>query len=170
MMTTQHIGAAGELLVQYQFLKHDIDSARLTTDSGVDLVVYAPLTALATTVQVKTILASSPAGGRGAISNGWWFPHTCRADMLALVRRPTACGSSPLTRHGNWPSSTTTRATASSIGARMRRRLPSAPAEKQTSPATPSIAASPSSSSEHRRELPSFASGYRGNVRAPCEG
>jgi hypothetical protein len=89
MMTTQHIGAAGELLVQYRFLKHDIDSARLTTDSGVDLVVYAPLTAAATTVQVKTIRASSPAGGRGALANGWWFPHTCRADMLALVRLST---------------------------------------------------------------------------------
>jgi hypothetical protein len=41
-MSTQHIGAAGELLVQYQLLKMGIDSARMTTDAGVDLVVYAP--------------------------------------------------------------------------------------------------------------------------------
>ena len=33
-MTTQHIGAAGELLVQYRLLKLGIDSARLTTDAG----------------------------------------------------------------------------------------------------------------------------------------
>jgi hypothetical protein len=32
-MNTQHIGAAGELLVQYQLLKLGIDSARLTTDA-----------------------------------------------------------------------------------------------------------------------------------------
>ena len=41
-MSTQHIGAAGELLVQYQLLKMGIDSARMTTDAGIDLVVYAP--------------------------------------------------------------------------------------------------------------------------------
>lgn len=89
VVTTQHIGAAGELLVQYLLLKHDIDSARLTTDSGVDLVVYSPLTAAATTVQVKTILASKPAGGRGPLANDWWFPHACPADMLALARLST---------------------------------------------------------------------------------
>jgi hypothetical protein len=47
-MSTQHIGAAGELLVQYQLLKIGIDSARMTTDAGVDLVVYAPGIRLAT--------------------------------------------------------------------------------------------------------------------------
>ena len=41
-MSTQHIGAAGELLVQYQLLKMGIDSARMTTDAGIDLVVYPP--------------------------------------------------------------------------------------------------------------------------------
>jgi hypothetical protein len=41
-MSTQQIGAAGELLVQYQLLKMGIDSARMTTDAGVDLVVYGP--------------------------------------------------------------------------------------------------------------------------------
>ncbi len=39
---TQALGAAGELLVQYQLLKHGIDSAHLTTDSGIDLVMYVP--------------------------------------------------------------------------------------------------------------------------------
>jgi hypothetical protein len=41
-MGTQHIGAAGELLVQYRLLKMGIESAWMTTDAGVDLVVYAP--------------------------------------------------------------------------------------------------------------------------------
>lgn len=52
---TQVIGAAGELLVQYQLLKHEIDSARLTTDSGIDLVMYVPGTREAMTVQVKAM-------------------------------------------------------------------------------------------------------------------
>lgn len=84
-MTTQHIGAAGELLVQYQLLKTGIDSARLTTDAGIDLVVYSPGTAHATTVQVKANLAAKPAGGKGQLSRSWDFPHTCPAQLLALV-------------------------------------------------------------------------------------
>jgi hypothetical protein len=35
-LTSQHIGAADELLVQYQFLKHEGDSARLTSIEPVD--------------------------------------------------------------------------------------------------------------------------------------
>lgn len=84
-MTTQHIGAAGELLVQYRLLKLGIDSARLTTDAGIDLVVYAPGKAEATTVQVKTNFAPKPAGGKGRLSRAWDFPHTCPAQLLALV-------------------------------------------------------------------------------------
>lgn len=84
-MTTQHIGAAGELLVQYRLLKVGIDSARLTTDAGIDLVVYAPGSAEATTVQVKTNLAAKPAGGKGQLSRGWDFPDACPAQLLALV-------------------------------------------------------------------------------------
>jgi hypothetical protein len=84
-VTTQHIGAAGELLVQYRLLKVGIDSARLTTDAGIDLVVYAPGRAEATTVQVKTNLAPRPAGGKGQLSRGWDFPDACPAQLLALV-------------------------------------------------------------------------------------
>lgn len=84
-MTTQHIGAAGELLVQYQLLKLEIDSARLTTDSGVDLVVYSPGDGAATTVQVKTVRSPTPAGGTGKNAIGWTFPHTCGADLLAVT-------------------------------------------------------------------------------------
>jgi len=84
-VSTQHIGAAGELLVQYQLLKFGIDSARLTTDAGIDLVVYAPGTARATTVQVKSNLGATPAGGKGQLSRGWNFPDACPAQLLALV-------------------------------------------------------------------------------------
>lgn len=83
--TTQHIGAAGELLVQYQLLKLGIDSARLTTDSGIDLVVYAPGTGSATTVQVKTVERSAPAGGKGRMAIGWTFPHATPAQLLAFA-------------------------------------------------------------------------------------
>lgn len=85
MTTTQHIGAAGELLVQYRLLKLGIDSARLTTDSGIDLVVYSPALYRAVTMQVKTQTAPSPSGGKGALSVGFYFPHDLRAEILAVA-------------------------------------------------------------------------------------
>lgn len=50
----EKIGAAGELLVQYKLVKEEIDSARLTTDAGVDLVAYSPNGSKAYTIQIKT--------------------------------------------------------------------------------------------------------------------
>ena len=85
MTTTQHIGSAGELLVQYRLLKLGIDSARMTTDSGIDLVVYSPLRAEAVTVQVKTQTAPSPSGGKGALSVGFYFPDDLRAELEGKV-------------------------------------------------------------------------------------
>lgn len=85
MTTTQHIGAAGELLVQYRLVKLGIDTARLTTDSGVDLVAYAPGSASAVTIQVKTQTAPSPSGGKGAMSIGFFFPDDLRAQLLAVT-------------------------------------------------------------------------------------
>lgn len=82
---TQAIGAAGELLVQYQLLKQGIDSARLTTDSGIDLVMYVPGHQSAATIQVKTKLKPVPAGGTGKPSLGWRFPIDCKAQWLACV-------------------------------------------------------------------------------------
>jgi hypothetical protein len=41
-LTTAQIGRAGELLVQEQLLLHGIESAPLTTDTGIDLVAYSP--------------------------------------------------------------------------------------------------------------------------------
>jgi len=84
-LQTLAIGAAGELLVQYGLLKHGIDSARMATDSGIDLVMYVPGTTTAATIQVKTNFAPTPAGGTGKLHLGWNFPHTCRAEWLAFA-------------------------------------------------------------------------------------
>ena len=59
-LTSQQKGRCGELLAQYMLLKHGIESAPLTTDTGIDLVAY-PRTARSdwpadkpVTIQVKT--------------------------------------------------------------------------------------------------------------------
>jgi len=41
-MKAAQIGKCGELLVQYQLLLREVESAPLTTDSGIDLVAYSP--------------------------------------------------------------------------------------------------------------------------------
>ena len=82
---TQAIGAAGELLVQYELLKLGIDSARLTTDSGIDLAMYVPGHQSAATVQVKTKLRPVPAGGKGKLLLSWPFPDDSKAQWLACV-------------------------------------------------------------------------------------
>jgi hypothetical protein len=96
-VTTQHAGAAGELLVQYQLLKVGIDNARLTTDASIDLVVNAPGSAEAIIVQVKANLAAKPAGGKGQLSRGWDFPHTPRSSWRWSRSIRIACGCS------QWP-------------------------------------------------------------------
>lgn len=84
-LQTLEIGSAGELLVQYKLLKCGINSARLTTDSGIDLVMYLPNAKEAHTVQVKAVNGPGPAGGKGKPALGWRFPHSCPAHWLALV-------------------------------------------------------------------------------------
>lgn len=79
------IGAAGEILVQYKLLKHGIDSARLTTDSGIDLVMCIPGSREAMTVQVKAIVKPYLDGGTGPLVVGWILPRTCKAQWLAGV-------------------------------------------------------------------------------------
>ncbi|MDD2858151.1 MAG: hypothetical protein PHU75_05680 [Candidatus Nanopelagicales bacterium] len=86
-MTTLHIGAAGELLVQYHLLKNEVDSARLTTDSGIDLVAYSAGNEKARTIQVKTVRVPGHAGGnkRAPLAIGLRFPETCPAELIALA-------------------------------------------------------------------------------------
>jgi hypothetical protein len=64
-LRTAQIGASGVLLIQYRLLKCGIESAPMTTDAGIDLVVYSPKLKKAVTVQVKTCLRPKPAGGKG---------------------------------------------------------------------------------------------------------
>jgi hypothetical protein len=79
------IGRCGELLVQQRLLRLGIESAALTTDTGIDLVAYAPGQAAPVTIQVKTKLVPVSAGGRGHSALDWWVPEHCPAELVALV-------------------------------------------------------------------------------------
>lgn len=81
-LSTQQIGKLGELLVQYRLLSFGIESASLTTDSGVDLVAYASSRNTAFTVQVKTNLKPKPSGGKGKAGLDWWVPDDSRVKTL----------------------------------------------------------------------------------------
>lgn len=82
---TQAIGAAGELFVQYHLIKRGIDSARLTTDSGIDLAMYIPGTREAHTIQVKATSTNYPFGADSPPQLWWPFPVSCKAQWLAAV-------------------------------------------------------------------------------------
>jgi hypothetical protein len=88
-ISTQKIGRLGELLVQFELLQHGIDSAPMTTDSGVDLVAYSELRGRPYTIQVKTCLKPKPAGGKGAAAIDWRIEETCPAELLALTEIST---------------------------------------------------------------------------------
>ena len=84
-LSTQQIGKLGELLVQYRLLSIGVESAQLTTDSGIDLVAYSHSRRDAITIQVKTNLKPKPAGGKGKLSLDWWVPDNSPAELFALV-------------------------------------------------------------------------------------
>ena len=83
--TTLHIGKAGELLVQYKLLKFGIDSAAMTTDSGVELVAYSPKSNRSYTIQVKTKEKPSKGGGRGKLSLAWDLRDDSPAELVAVT-------------------------------------------------------------------------------------
>ncbi len=83
--TKQHIGRAGELLVQYKLLKYGIDSSMMTTDSGIDLVAYSPRRKKAYTIQVKTQEKPHLGGGKGKLSMGWSLDDNCPARLIAVT-------------------------------------------------------------------------------------
>ena len=84
-LTTQQIGKLGELLVQYRLLLIGIESAHLTTDSGIDLVAYSHSRKEAITIQVKTNFQPKPGGGKGRLALDWWMPNDSPAELFALV-------------------------------------------------------------------------------------
>jgi len=84
-LTTQQIGKCGELLVQYHLLQNGVESAPMTTDSGIDLVAYSSKGKKALTIQVKTNLKPTPGGGRGKLSVTWWVPQNSDAELFAFV-------------------------------------------------------------------------------------
>ena len=79
------IGKCGELLVQYQLLLRGIESAPMSTDTGIDLVTYSPKLPHPITVQVKTNLQPKPGGGKGKLALDWWVPADSPAHYVALV-------------------------------------------------------------------------------------
>lgn len=84
-LTTAQIGRAGELLVQQQLLLYGIESAPLTTDTGVDLVAFSSERRDAVTIQVKANLKPKPGGGKGKPAIDWWLPDDSPADIFAFV-------------------------------------------------------------------------------------
>jgi hypothetical protein len=84
-LTTQQIGKLGELLVQYKLLLHGVESAPMTTDTGIDLVAFANKGNKVKTIQVKTQLKPTPGGGKGKPSISWWVPQNTPANLFAFV-------------------------------------------------------------------------------------
>jgi hypothetical protein len=84
-LRTTQIGASGVLLIQYRLLKYGIESAPMTTDAGIDLVIYSPKLEKAVTVQVKTCLQPKAAGGKGKSQLDWWLPLKNTAELIGLV-------------------------------------------------------------------------------------
>ena len=84
-MSTLRIGRCGELLVQYKLLKLGFESAPMTTDFGVDLVVFSPDEGRAMTVQVKANDAPKRGGGKGKLALDWWIADDCPSELAAFV-------------------------------------------------------------------------------------
>jgi hypothetical protein len=84
-MDTQQIGRSGELLVQYKLLKLGYESAAMTTDSGVDLVVFSASLQRALTVQVKANAGPKRGGGKGKLALDWWIAEDCPSELAAFV-------------------------------------------------------------------------------------
>ena len=87
------IGAAGEPLLQYKLLNHGIDSARLTVDAGIDLVMSVSRGREPAPIEVKTTARPIPAGGTGKPTLGGYFPTPAQpSDSPSSTCPPTAPG------------------------------------------------------------------------------
>ena len=81
-LATQQTGRCGELLVQYMLLKNGVESAPLTTDTGVDLVAYPDIGKKPVTIQVKTSNHLGPADDKWL---RWDIREDCPAEFIAAV-------------------------------------------------------------------------------------
>lgn len=84
-LSTAQIGKCGELLVQYRLLLLGVESAPMSTDTGIDLVAYSSIKAQPITIQVKTNLKPKPGGGKGKLALDWWVPEMTPAAFVALA-------------------------------------------------------------------------------------
>lgn len=57
----------------------------MTTDAGIDLVVYSPAIKRALTIQVKTCLRPKPGGGKGPLALDWYLRCSSPAEIVGLV-------------------------------------------------------------------------------------
>lgn len=89
-LSKQRIGKCGELLVQLELLKRGVESAPMTTDSGIDLVAYSDRRRDALTIQVKANERPKPGGGTGRLALDWWVPADSPADLVAFVDHSSA--------------------------------------------------------------------------------
>ncbi len=85
VLAKAQIGKCGELLVQYLLLLRGVESAPMSTDTGVDLVAYSSKLARPTTIQIKTNLKAKPGGGKGKLALDWWIDESTPVEYIALV-------------------------------------------------------------------------------------
>ena len=71
--------------MQYKLLKFGIDSAAMTTDSGVDLVAYSLKTNGSCTIQVKTKERPTHGGGKGKLFLDWNLRDSSPAELVAVT-------------------------------------------------------------------------------------
>jgi hypothetical protein len=57
----------------------------MSTDTGIDLVAYAPSRKYPATIQVKTNLKPKPGGGKGRAAIDWWLSEDSPAELVAFV-------------------------------------------------------------------------------------
>ena len=81
-INTQKIGRAGELFVQYQFLKFGVDSSLMTTDYGVDLVAFHIGWQDPLLIQVKSTRVKPDADSKWV---EWSVRDELKANYVALV-------------------------------------------------------------------------------------
>jgi hypothetical protein len=89
-LSTAQIGRCGELLVQLRLLLCGVESAPMSTDSGIDLVAYSPKAAGPKTIQVKANLRAKPGGGKGRLALDWWVPEESPAEYITFVDLSTS--------------------------------------------------------------------------------